>query len=52
MRLSGQATNEMAFGSKLVHGGGFKRPWPPPIKMDTAVKAKVEKVFDLNRGSE
>jgi len=42
----------MAFGSKLVHGGGFKRPWPPPIKMDTAVKAKVEKVFDLNRGSE
>jgi len=23
----------------------FKRPWPPLIKMDAAVKAKVEKLF-------
>ena len=25
---------------------GFKRPWPPLIKTDAAVKAKVEKIFD------
>jgi len=25
---------------------GFKRPWPPLIKMDEAVKAKVEKLFN------
>jgi 3-polyprenyl-4-hydroxybenzoate decarboxylase len=28
-------------------GEGFKRPWPPLIKMDAAVKAKVEKLFGL-----
>jgi hypothetical protein len=26
---------------------GFKRPWPPLIKMDAAVKAKMEKIFGL-----
>jgi hypothetical protein len=25
---------------------GFKRPWPPLIKMDAAVKANVEKLFN------
>jgi len=42
------ATSEMAIGSKLgldatkkLPGEGFKRPWPPLIKMDAAVKAKV-----------
>jgi 4-hydroxy-3-polyprenylbenzoate decarboxylase len=46
------ATSEMAIGSKLgidatkkLPGEGFKRPWPPLIKMDEAVKAKVEKLF-------
>ena len=46
------ATSEIASGSKLgidatrkLPGEGFKRPWPPLIKMDTAVKAKVEKLF-------
>ena len=46
------ATSEMASGSKLgiyatkkLPGEGFKRPWPPLIKMDAAVKAKVEKLF-------
>ena len=46
------ATSEIASGSKLgidatkkLPGEGFKRPWPPPIKMDAAVKAKVEKLF-------
>jgi 4-hydroxy-3-polyprenylbenzoate decarboxylase len=24
---------------------GFKRPWPPLIKMDEAVKAKMEQMF-------
>jgi 4-hydroxy-3-polyprenylbenzoate decarboxylase len=44
------ATSEIAVGSKLgidatkkLAGEGFKRSWPPLIKMDEAVKAKVEK---------
>jgi 4-hydroxy-3-polyprenylbenzoate decarboxylase len=48
------ATSEMAMGSKLgidatkkLPGEGFKRPWPPLIKMDAAVRAKVEKLFNL-----
>jgi 4-hydroxy-3-polyprenylbenzoate decarboxylase len=46
------ATSEIASGSKLgidatkkIPGEGFKRAWPPLIKMDEAVKAKVEKMF-------
>ena len=46
------ATSEMAIGSKLgidatkkLPGEGFKRAWPPLIRMDDAVKAKVEKLF-------
>jgi 4-hydroxy-3-polyprenylbenzoate decarboxylase len=46
------ATSEMAMGSKLgidatkkIPGEGFKRPWPPLIKMDESVKAKVERLF-------
>ena len=42
-----------AIGSKLgieatkKHSGeGFKRAWPPLIKMDEGVKAKVEKLFN------
>ncbi len=48
------ATSEIAIGSKLgidatkkIPGEGFKRPWPPLIRMDEAVKAKVEKFFSL-----
>ncbi len=47
------ATSEIASGSKLgldatkkLLGEGFKRPWPPLIKMDAVVKAKVEKLFN------
>lgn len=46
------ATSEIASGSKLgfdatkkLVGEGFKRPWPPIIKMDEAVKARLEKIF-------
>ena len=46
--------SEIARGSKLgldatkkLPGEGFKRQWPPLIKMDAAVKAKVERLFDL-----
>ena len=46
------ATSEIAIGTKLgidatkkLPGEGFKRPWPPIIKMDEAVKTKVEKLF-------
>ena len=47
------ATSEMAMGSKLgidatrkLAGEGFKRAWPPLIKMDESVKAKVRKLFN------
>ncbi len=43
------ATSELAIGSKLgfdatkkIPGEGFKREWPPLIKMDEAVKKKIE----------
>ncbi len=46
------ATSEIAIGSKLgidatkkILGEGFKRAWPPLIKMDEAVKTKVEKLL-------
>jgi 4-hydroxy-3-polyprenylbenzoate decarboxylase len=46
------ATSEVAIGTKLgidatkkLPGEGFKRPWPPLIKMDELVKAKVEKLL-------
>jgi 4-hydroxy-3-polyprenylbenzoate decarboxylase len=41
------ATADLAIGSKMgfdatrkLPGEGFKRPWPPLIRMDPAVKAK------------
>jgi len=46
------ATSEIASGSKMgfdatkkIPGEGFKRAWPPLIKMDESVKVKVEKLF-------
>ena len=46
------ASSEIASGSKLgidatrkSPGDGFKHLWPPLIKMDAAVKAKVEKLY-------
>ena len=48
------ATSEIASGSKLgldatkkLPGEGFKRPWPPLIKMDESVKARVAKIPNL-----
>jgi len=45
-------TNVIASGSKLgtdatkkIPGEGFKRPWPPLVRMDEAVKAKVKQLF-------
>jgi 4-hydroxy-3-polyprenylbenzoate decarboxylase len=31
--------------TKKLPGEGFKRPWPPLIKMDESVTARVEKLF-------
>ena len=31
--------------TKKILGERFKRPWPPLIIMDAAVKAKVDKLF-------
>ncbi|HHY85657.1 MAG TPA: menaquinone biosynthesis decarboxylase [Verrucomicrobia bacterium] len=46
------ATSEIAVGSKLgidatkkLPGEGFKRLWPPLIRMDESVRAKVEQLF-------
>ena len=46
------ATPSIASGSilgidatKKLPGEGYKRPWPPLIKMDAAVKARVGKLF-------
>jgi 4-hydroxy-3-polyprenylbenzoate decarboxylase len=48
------ATTELAVGTKLgldatrkLPGEGHKRDWPPIIKMDPAVKAKVEQLLNL-----
>jgi 3-polyprenyl-4-hydroxybenzoate decarboxylase len=41
-RLAGQLGID---ATKKLPGEGFKRPWPPLIKMDEAVKAKVEKIM-------
>jgi 4-hydroxy-3-polyprenylbenzoate decarboxylase len=47
------ATSEIAMGTKLgidatrkLAGEGFKRPWPPLIKMDQAVKEKMDHLFN------
>lgn len=46
------AMSQIAMGGKLgidatkkLPGEGFNRPWPPLIKMDEAVKARVEQLF-------
>jgi 4-hydroxy-3-polyprenylbenzoate decarboxylase len=45
------ATSEIAMGTKQgidatrkLPGEGFKRTWPPLIKMDDAVKARMDKL--------
>ena len=47
------ATSEIAIGSKMgfdatkkIPGEGFKRTWPPLIKMDAAVKQKINQLFN------
>lgn len=47
------ATSEVAVGTKLgidatrkLAGEGFKRPWPPLIRMDDAVKRKISHLFN------
>jgi 4-hydroxy-3-polyprenylbenzoate decarboxylase len=46
------ATSEIAIGTKLgidatkkMPGEGFKRPWPPLIKMDEQVQEKITRLF-------
>ena len=46
------ATSEMAIGSKLgidatkkLPGEGYKRAWPPLIKMDDSVRKKIDALF-------
>ncbi len=44
--LTGQGSKLGIDATKKLPGEGFRRPWPPLIKMDEAVKAKVEKLFN------
>jgi 4-hydroxy-3-polyprenylbenzoate decarboxylase len=32
--------------TRKLAGEGFKRPWPPLIKMDEAVKQKINQLFN------
>ncbi|HMF86086.1 MAG TPA: hypothetical protein VK598_07015 [Nitrospiraceae bacterium] len=50
------ATSEIASGSKLgidatkkLPGEGFKRAWPPLIKMDAAVRERIDVLFATPR---
>lgn len=50
------ATSEIASGSKLgidatkkIPGEGFKRPWPPLIKMSEEVRRKIDALFEGTR---
>jgi 4-hydroxy-3-polyprenylbenzoate decarboxylase len=50
------ATSEIGVGSKLgfdatrkLPGEGFKREWPPLIKMDEAVRRKIDQLFGQRR---
>lgn len=47
------ATTDPAMGAQMgidatrkLPGEGFKRPWLPLVKMDPAVKAKIERLFN------
>ncbi len=49
------ATSEFAMGTKLgidatkkLPGEGFKRPWPPLIKMNQSIKEKIDALFGVN----
>ena len=49
------ATSEIAIGTKLgidatrkLAGEGFKRPWPPLIKMSEEVRRKIDVLFQTN----
>jgi 4-hydroxy-3-polyprenylbenzoate decarboxylase len=50
------ATSEIAMGSKLgidatkkLSGEGFKRSWPPLIKMDDNVRRRIDSLFGVSR---
>jgi 4-hydroxy-3-polyprenylbenzoate decarboxylase len=50
------ATSEIAMGSKLgidatrkLPGEGFKRPWPPLIKMSDDVRRRIDSIFGGSR---
>ena len=51
------ATTEVGIGTKLgidatrkIPGEGFKREWPPLIKMDAAVKKKIDAFLSAGGG--
>lgn len=44
-QLTLAATRNCMDATKKLPGEGFKRPWPPLIKMDESVKAKVDQLF-------
>jgi 4-hydroxy-3-polyprenylbenzoate decarboxylase len=45
--LTGRGSKLGLDATKKLAGEGFKRPWPPLIKMDESVKARVAKILNL-----
>ena len=43
--LTGRGSKLGIDATKKLPGEGFKRPWPPLMKMDAAVKVKVFALF-------
>jgi 4-hydroxy-3-polyprenylbenzoate decarboxylase len=44
--LTGRGSKLGIDAAKKLPGDSFKRPWPPMIEMDAAVKAKAEQLFN------
>ena len=46
MKTTAIASKLAIDATKKLPGEGFKRPWPPLIRMDAAVKAKIDSLFE------
>jgi 3-polyprenyl-4-hydroxybenzoate decarboxylase len=45
LRMKPSGSKPAIDATKKLPGENFKHPWPPLIKMDAAVKAKVGKLY-------
>ena len=45
-----ESGSQLGIGAtKKPPGEGFKRPWPPPIKMDETVRGKIDVLFSQTK---